>query len=156
MAVLSTDRWVSLALQAFDLRALLPTAHSRIRNQTSTLTSVFDLQPTAASCRYTVQLRYRLGRRPEVRVTNPPLRIRGGADRIPHTFDNDLLSLHLDNEWRPTMRLADTIVPWASQWLFYYELWLTTGAWHGGGHGEQPEPWPVNISMEISPLCSPT
>ncbi|WIY01834.1 hypothetical protein QRX60_48845 [Amycolatopsis mongoliensis] len=134
----TTDRWVTLALQAFDLRALLPTAQSRIRHQTSTLTSVFELQPTTASCRYTVQLCYRLGWRPEVRVINPTLHTREGVDRIPHTFDNDLLCLHLDDEWRPTMRLADTIVPWASEWLFYYELWLTTGVWHGGGHGEQP------------------
>ncbi len=140
MAVRTTDQWVSLALQAFDLRALLPMAQSRIRHQSSTLTSVFELQPTTASCRYTVQLRYRLGWRPEIRVITPTLRTREGADRmIPHTFDDNLLCLHLDDEWKPTMRLADTIVPWASEWLFYYELWLTTGAWLGSGHGEPPQ-----------------
>lgn len=32
------------------------------------------------------------------------------------------------------MRLADTIVVWASEWLFFYESWLLTGDWLGGGH----------------------
>jgi hypothetical protein len=136
--VLTTDRWVSLAAQAFDLRALLPTARSHIRHRTSTLTSTFDLQPTPAARRYTILMRYRLGFRPEVRVIDPMLHVREGTDEVPHTFENNLLCLHLNSEWRPTMSLADTIVPWASEWLFYYELWLATGTWHGGGHGEQP------------------
>jgi hypothetical protein len=29
--------------------------------------------------------------------------------------------------------IADTLVPWASEWLFDYELWLATGEWYGGG-----------------------
>lgn len=32
------------------------------------------------------------------------------------------------------MLIADTIVPWASEWLLHYEYWLSTGTWHGGGH----------------------
>ena len=31
------------------------------------------------------------------------------------------------------MLLADTIVPWAAEWLMHYELWLVTGEWTGGG-----------------------
>jgi hypothetical protein len=31
------------------------------------------------------------------------------------------------------MLLADSIVPWASEWLFFYEFWLVTGEWDGGG-----------------------
>ena len=31
------------------------------------------------------------------------------------------------------MLLAKTTVPWASRWLYYYELWLVTGKWLGGG-----------------------
>jgi hypothetical protein len=137
--VRTTDRWVSLPVQAFDLRSLLPNARSRIRHRTRTLTSVFELQPTPDTCRYTVKLCYRLGWRPEVRVLHPTLQVRDGADQIPHSFGDNQLCLHLDGEWRPTMSLADTIVPWTSDWLLYYELWLATGAWQGGGHGE-PQP----------------
>ena len=36
-------------------------------------------------------------------------------------------------EWIPDKMIADTIVPWASEWLLHYEFWLVTGIWHGGG-----------------------
>jgi hypothetical protein len=29
------------------------------------------------------------------------------------------------------MYLAETILPWASEWLTYYELWQATGEWAG-------------------------
>ena len=31
------------------------------------------------------------------------------------------------------MYLAETILPWASEWLAHYEGWLYTGEWKGGG-----------------------
>ncbi|SJM35583.1 conserved hypothetical protein [Mesorhizobium delmotii] len=31
------------------------------------------------------------------------------------------------------MRLDQSIVPWTSLWLFYFEDWLTDGEWRGGG-----------------------
>ena len=31
------------------------------------------------------------------------------------------------------MKIALTIVPWLSLWLFYYEVWRATGTWYGGG-----------------------
>jgi hypothetical protein len=36
-------------------------------------------------------------------------------------------------EWRPQLQLSDTILPWASLWLFYFEQWLFSGKWEGGG-----------------------
>ncbi|MGH8092034.1 MAG: hypothetical protein ACREIF_00990 [Chthoniobacterales bacterium] len=36
------------------------------------------------------------------------------------------------------MRLADTIVPWTSRWLYFYEIWLATGEWMGGGIPHDP------------------
>jgi hypothetical protein len=32
------------------------------------------------------------------------------------------------------MSIAETIIPWTSEWLYFYELWVFTGEWHGGGH----------------------
>ena len=29
--------------------------------------------------------------------------------------------------------LSETIIPWAIEWLYYYEIWLVTGTWNGGG-----------------------
>lgn len=31
------------------------------------------------------------------------------------------------------MYLNATIIPWTSEWLFNYEVWLATGEWRGGG-----------------------
>jgi hypothetical protein len=31
------------------------------------------------------------------------------------------------------MFLANTILPWACLWLFYFEDWLITSQWKGGG-----------------------
>lgn len=36
-------------------------------------------------------------------------------------------------EWSPADFIADTIVPWACDWLACYEGWLATGDWAGGG-----------------------
>lgn len=33
--------------------------------------------------------------------------------------------------------IANTIIPWTIEWLYYYELWLATGEWLGGG--DHPE-----------------
>lgn len=46
------------------------------------------------------------------------------------------------NEWDSPMSLADTVLPWTSLWLFYYEIWLATGEWLGGGEhpGDREDP----------------
>ena len=55
---------------------------------------------------------------------------------LPHTFPGDKLCLHLPGEWSPKMYISHTTIPWTSEWLFYYEIWLISGSWDGGGHGE--------------------
>jgi hypothetical protein len=36
-------------------------------------------------------------------------------------------------EWSPGAAIADTIVPWTYEWLFYFEEWLVSDEWKGGG-----------------------
>jgi hypothetical protein len=58
---------------------------------------------------------------------------------LPHVYPLNTLCLFLGNrEWHESIPIADTLVPWASEWLLYYELWLATGEWLGGG--EHPPP----------------
>lgn len=97
-----------------------------------------DLQPTPMSRHYSINIDYNLGVSPEVRVVTPKLQLHPEAEELPHTFPGDKLCLHLPGEWSPAMHIAKTTVPWTSEWLFYYEIWLITGNWHGGGHGEPP------------------
>jgi hypothetical protein len=71
---------------------------------------------------------------PSVRVVEPGLESRGG-EAPPHLYRGEKLCLYYPrfNEWHGGMFLAHTIVPWTSEWLFNYELWLATGEWFGGG-----------------------
>lgn len=90
------------------------------------------LQPTPLSQEYTVRLRYKLNRRPEVHVIDPVLKVPEGK-KLPHVFSGDELCLYLYGEWSPDMNISETIISWASEWLLHYEIWLATGEWQGGG-----------------------
>lgn len=94
-----------------------------------------ELTPTPLSSTYAVKLRYSLKESPTVRVLSPALKIRGGEEEIPHLYPDGSLCLYYgkEQEWKRTQFLADTILPWASEYLAHYELWLATGEWLGGG-----------------------
>ena len=47
--------------------------------------------------------------------------------------DVDLLCVYRGDQWKADKPLS-AILPWITEWLFYYELWLPTGQWYGGGH----------------------
>lgn len=93
------------------------------------------VHPTALNCTYSVRIEYRAPTRPRVWVEEPKLHPRTPEGRIPHTFTQNEPCLFLPggNEWRSDKKIALTIVPWLSLWLFYYEVWLATGEWLGGG-----------------------
>jgi hypothetical protein len=99
-----------------------------------------QIQPTALTACYRVRLEYEEGGDdPKVWVEEPKLRRRNSDEPIPHTYEDDRPCLHRPRkrEWTPDKLIATTILPWLSMWLLYYEIWLATGAWHGGG--EHPD-----------------
>src|SRR5579883_259928 len=66
---------------------------------------------------------------------------RGTGERPPHIY-RDLGPTHgwslclydpRTSQWEPDRLIAETIIPWASEWLFYFEGWLIDGHWAGGG-----------------------
>ncbi|MFE9425300.1 hypothetical protein ACFYNO_20270 [Kitasatospora sp. NPDC006697] len=130
---MASSKRLSLASQAFSLRHAYPQGRGRIERGGRLVFDV-QLQPTIASCTYSVRIEYALGRQPQVRVLDPPLRLREGASEIPHIYSANRICLHLPDEWTADMQIADTIAPWLSEWLAHYELWLATGTWLGGGH----------------------
>jgi len=94
--------------------------------------------PTALSRTYQVTVTYKIGFRPQVIVTADYL---PGLDRpdFPHKFTIDQennsvkICLHLRHEFDSTELISDCIIPWAAEWLYFYEIWLATGEWCGGG-----------------------
>jgi hypothetical protein len=102
----------------------------------NTVTWRGTLQPSQLSPAYQIRLRYREGHRPDVSVLQPVLQSKEGW--LPHVYaDSGNICLSLSYEWDASMYVAETTMPWAAEWLFFYELWLATDEWLGGDlHGE--------------------
>jgi hypothetical protein len=81
------------------------------------------LQPTPTSPVYTVKLAHCPGGVPRVWVIRPALHPEA---RSLHRYGDGSLCLYYpdDGDWRDDRFLADTIVPWAAEWLFFYACWL--------------------------------
>ena len=94
-----------------------------------------DLQPTEWSNKYKIQIKYKVKQSPKVTVISPELLLAKGKNQLPHVYSkNELCLFHpKKEEWTPSHFIADTIIPWTSLWLFFYEDWLYTGQWIGGG-----------------------
>jgi hypothetical protein len=71
-------------------------------------------------------------------VIAPDLQALAQGRPLPHVYEERpariCLYLPDTDEWSPDKRIVGTIVPWAVLWLYYFEDWLTTGEWSGGGH----------------------
>jgi hypothetical protein len=91
--------------------------------------------PSPLSESYTVEVSYELHCSPRISVISPKLRRREDGKPIPHVYKGEKLCLYHppSKEWHGNKLIADTIIPWISLWLFYYEAWHATGKWLGGG-----------------------
>ncbi len=127
------------------LRGLTPVQHILMmqklhpqfsyRIQRDAVTWMGKLSPTDLSETYEVRIDCKQNERPQVWVMKPKLSQRDESKPIPHLYLEGDLCLYRPSkaEWRPTDLIAETLVPWASLWLYYYEVWHATGEWLGGG-----------------------
>lgn len=134
---LPANNALSLEKQARRMRELFP--GFELRCETGCYSWYGTIQPLETSAQYRVRIRYALDKQPEVKVLDPKLEKRGDGGRIPHVYPGNNLCLYRPRkqEWTDQKYIADTIVPWTSLWLMFYEYWLVTGEWMGGG--EHPE-----------------
>lgn len=132
---------LTLDQQIYRMRCVRPEFEMTRHYRQTSVTWVGPIKPTPMSDEYRVSISLRPGFRPVVKVLQPPLRIREGATCLPHFYPHDnSLCLHEAHEWKSTHFVADCIIPWTSLWLYFYEIWLITGSWEGGGtHPEKPE-----------------
>ncbi len=110
-----------------------------VRNKRITWTG--NLQPTELSLPYFLEITYEQGLRPRIAILNPVLTLGPGHTKLPHVFDGQKdICVHTTDEWSPHLLIADTILPWVAQWLYFYEVWALTGKWLGKGtHPDFPE-----------------
>jgi len=77
---------------------------------------------------------------PHVFITDH-LELHNTETKLPHVYNQQKQEICLFYpkacEWNNTMKIT-IIVPWISEWLYFYESWLITGVWYGGGihHGK--------------------
>ncbi|MBG27022.1 MULTISPECIES: hypothetical protein [Croceibacter] len=99
-----------------------------------------DMQPTVFSKTYSIRIVYSNLKNISVYVVNQELKLASNREKLPHVYSTKEQKLCLytptRNEWRPNMLIIDSIVPWALEWLDFYEHWLIDGEWLGGGHDE--------------------
>jgi hypothetical protein len=107
------------------------------------LTWEFLAQPDPLSRVYKVRIEYQQGGVPQVFVLDPDLSALAAGRKLPHVYQQQPAELCLylpgTGEWSPAKRISETIVPWTFLWLWYFEEWLASGAWKGGGL-HLPEP----------------
>lgn len=128
-------------IQQFNiLKRVFPTSSGSV--QCGTMTWFGEFTPSELSDTYKLKVVYTLGLAPKVYIVSPmPLQMADGAKRLPHTYKNkegkQQLCLYLpgSGEWKSSMVIAYTVIHWAVQWMYYYEIWVSTGKWLGGGHG---------------------
>ncbi|WP_297494684.1 hypothetical protein [Acidocella sp.] len=74
---------------------------------------------------------------PTVFVEQPDLVALAEGRKIPHVYSEAPLKLCLylpgSGEWHCGLLIANTIVPWAALWLYFFEEWLISDEWKGGG-----------------------
>jgi hypothetical protein len=127
---------LTIAQQALTLRAYYPSAECDARREV--LRWAGKLQPTPMSPLYDIAVNYELGSPPKIYVLKPKLEIPKGK-KLPHTYNQkkQRICLYYPNgnhpDWNRSQPISTTIIPWASEWLLHYEIWLATGEWIGGG-----------------------
>uniref|UniRef100_Q07NQ3 Type II CBASS E2 protein domain-containing protein n=1 Tax=Rhodopseudomonas palustris (strain BisA53) TaxID=316055 RepID=Q07NQ3_RHOP5 len=97
----------------------------------------YRTSPSPLSREYAVRIEFQQGSFPKVFIDSPDLQALSDGRSLPHVYDQSPAQLCLFfpkyEEWQPWMKLDQTVVPWATLWLFYFEEWLDSDEWKGGG-----------------------
>lgn len=127
------NKGLTIAQQKYMLEKIFPNSKCSYSGHDKIVWN-YQLKPTELSSYYDVKLVYD-GYSPMVFIVNPnPLQKAKGKTTLPHVYDQEKQQLCLyRKDWNNTMSLSKTVVPWIADWLFYYEIWLYTGIWEGGG-----------------------
>ncbi len=129
---------LTLTRQKVELERIYPESMSNIHD--GKLEWHAKVKPTIYSKEYEIRIEYKIGKQPLTWLVGEEISPEQ-AKKIPHKYrviieeNKVLLCLYRSkyNEWEKNMFIADTIVPWAIEWLFFYEIWQITGEWKGGG-----------------------
>jgi hypothetical protein len=130
---LPTAKPLSMAAQIIRMASKHPHLKLRLKRQKATWQG--DWCPSELSDTYQIRITYTHRRRPVISILSPTLKVAKGKDKLPHTYSDGQFDIcvHEPEEWNSRLFVADTIMPWVSQWLRFYEYWEQTGSWEGKG-----------------------
>lgn len=93
-----------------------------------------NLKPLDICREYSVRVEYRMGNSPSIWIDGLPAPDdEPSGNKIPHRYRDGSICLFCGSEWTADKAIAQTILPWLLEWLVFYEGWLCTGKWQGGG-----------------------
>jgi hypothetical protein len=103
------------------------------KNWQRTKTAVFegDMSPTASKFKYNLRIICSEKKFPKIFVTNITYEER----RPEHLYEDNSLCLFYPsaNEYKQEDLIFPKLIDWTALWLYYYEIWLYTNEWYGGG-----------------------
>ena len=101
------------------------------------------IRPLPVSREYVVRILYRPGSKPSVFIVKPSLEELADGRVVPHLYSQKKQKVCLYRpkygEWTPGQHISKTIIPWTYLWLFYFEEWLFSNKWKGGGEHPKSE-----------------
>lgn len=100
------------------------------------------IRPVPVSREYVIRMIYKFGSKPSIYIVKPNLKELSKGRQVPHLYSQKeqklCLYMPIYMEWKPNQHISTTIIPWIYLWLFYFEEWLFSNEWKGGG--ERPKP----------------
>ena len=121
---------ISLIHQEGALRSYFPMSKI-VRNGEDELIWIGEITPTPLSMNYKIKLHYRRGQYINVYVLDPVLKLAAGETVLPHVYSTPKQQLCLfypkGKEWNSSMFYVKTLIPWTSEWLYHYEVWVGSG-----------------------------
>lgn len=118
---------VTLDIQKYNIEQSFPEFKFFKNNKESYW--IGKIQPTESSSIYTIKIIYKYKKSPKVFVKKPTI-----LQNSPHVYSDGSLCLYYpyDKNYNNKQSIiADTIIPWTAEWLYFYEIWLETGIWWG-------------------------
>ncbi len=149
--IYTQEKNLSLPMQMALLKKEYPTATCEYKK--NTLYWRAKVTPSSLSRNYQVSVIYKNGKAPHIFVHLEDLESEK-IKYVPHCYERDQekkkvkICLYMHNEFSSKKYLSETIIPWISEWLFFYETWQVTGEWLGGG--EHPKIKPKRRSNRFS------
>jgi hypothetical protein len=116
-----------LIMESLLIRDRFPILHTRMAG--NRLVSRGVVRPTASSQRYKLEAEYQPWSAPALRILEPKIQ----PEAKLHFHADGTLCLYdwREQPWQKKWHLADTVIPWAAEWLVFYEIYLLTGKWVG-------------------------